>query len=57
MKIRQQTLDRIVAHAVEDLPNECCGLLLGTTDIIEDAARARNTKRTRQGWSLTSFPR
>ena len=47
MKIRQQTLDLIVAHAVEDLPNECCGLLLGTAEMIEDAVRARNTKRSR----------
>ena len=47
MKIRQAVLDRIVAHAVEDLPNECCGLLIGTKDIIEDAARARNTKRSK----------
>ena len=47
MKIRKEILDQIVAHAVEDLPNECCGLLLGTADIIEDAARARNTRRSR----------
>lgn len=47
MKIRQQVLDRIVAHAVEDLPNECCGLLIGNTEIVEDAARARNIKRSR----------
>ena len=47
MRIRQAVLDRIVAHAVEDLPNECCGLLIGTRDMVEDAARARNTKRSR----------
>jgi [CysO sulfur-carrier protein]-S-L-cysteine hydrolase len=47
VKIRKEILDQIVAHAVEDLPNECCGLLLGTAEIIEDAARARNTKRSR----------
>jgi proteasome lid subunit RPN8/RPN11 len=40
-------LARIVAHAVEDIPNECCGLLIGTAEIVEDAARARNTKRSR----------
>ena len=40
-------MNRIVAHAVEDLPNECCGLLIGSADIIEDVARARNTKRSR----------
>ena len=47
MKIRQAALDRIVAHAVEDLPNECCGLLIGTKDVVEDVARARNTKRSK----------
>ena len=47
MKIRQNVLDRIVAHAVEDLPNECCGLLLGNAEIVEDVARARNVKRSR----------
>jgi len=47
MKIRQAVLDRIVAHAVEDLPDECCGLLIGTHEIVEDASRARNAKRSR----------
>jgi [CysO sulfur-carrier protein]-S-L-cysteine hydrolase len=47
MKIRQAVLDRIVAHAVEDLPNECCGLLIGTREVVEDASRARNVKRSR----------
>jgi proteasome lid subunit RPN8/RPN11 len=40
-------MDQILAHAVEDLPNECCGLLIGTPEIVEDAARARNAKRSR----------
>jgi proteasome lid subunit RPN8/RPN11 len=47
VKIRQDVLTKIVAHAVEDLPNECCGLLIGTTEMVEDASRARNTKRSR----------
>jgi proteasome lid subunit RPN8/RPN11 len=47
VKIRQDVLAKIVAHAVEDLPNECCGLLIGTADMVEDASRARNTKRSR----------
>ena len=38
---------RMLAHAVEDLPNECCGLLIGNADIVEDAARARNMRRSR----------
>ena len=40
-------MDQIVAHAVEDLPNECCGLLIGSAEVVEDASRARNAKRSR----------
>jgi [CysO sulfur-carrier protein]-S-L-cysteine hydrolase len=29
MKISQQLIDEMVAHAREDLPNECCGLVGG----------------------------
>jgi proteasome lid subunit RPN8/RPN11 len=47
VKIRQDVIARIVAHAVEDLPNECCGLLIGTSEVVEDAVRARNMKRSR----------
>jgi proteasome lid subunit RPN8/RPN11 len=47
VKIRKSVLERIVAHAVDDLPNECCGLLIGTPDVVEDASRARNMKRSR----------
>jgi proteasome lid subunit RPN8/RPN11 len=47
VKIRKHILEQIVAHAVADLPNECCGLLIGTAEMIEDAARARNTTRSR----------
>ena len=29
MKIARDLLDEIVAHAVRDAPNECCGLIVG----------------------------
>jgi [CysO sulfur-carrier protein]-S-L-cysteine hydrolase len=29
MKISQRLIDEMVAHAREDLPNECCGLVSG----------------------------
>jgi proteasome lid subunit RPN8/RPN11 len=29
MKISQQLIDEMVAHAREDLPNECCGMVGG----------------------------
>jgi [CysO sulfur-carrier protein]-S-L-cysteine hydrolase len=47
VKIRQKVMEEILAHALEDLPNECCGLLIGTAEMVEHAARARNSKRSR----------
>ena len=46
MKIRKTIFDQIVAHALEERPNECCGLLIGTSDVVEDAVRARNVRRS-----------
>jgi len=46
VKIRQTIFDQIVAHALEERPNECCGLLIGTSDVVEDAVRARNVRRS-----------
>jgi proteasome lid subunit RPN8/RPN11 len=46
VKIRQAIFDQIVAHALDERPNECCGLLIGTADTIEDAVQARNIKRS-----------
>ena len=46
MKIRKTIFDQIVAHALEERPNECCGLLIGTSEVVEDAVRARNVRRS-----------
>jgi [CysO sulfur-carrier protein]-S-L-cysteine hydrolase len=46
VKIRQDALNRIVAHAIEEKPNECCGLLIGTADVVHDVMRARNVRRS-----------
>jgi proteasome lid subunit RPN8/RPN11 len=46
VKIRQDALDRIVAHAAEEKPNECCGLLIGDADTVHDVVRARNARRS-----------
>ena len=42
LRIRQQVIDEVIAHAHADAPNECCGLLLGTGDEINEVVRARN---------------
>ncbi len=42
MKIAPDALDDIVAHAAVSAPAECCGLLIGSSDTIVRAFRARN---------------
>ena len=42
MNISQQLVDEIVAHAREDLPNECCGLIGGSEGVARRVYRARN---------------
>jgi proteasome lid subunit RPN8/RPN11 len=43
--ILQSAVDAIVAHAQETAPDECCGLLVGACDRIDQAIRARNLER------------
>jgi proteasome lid subunit RPN8/RPN11 len=42
MKIAKGLIDEIVAHAREDLPNECCGLVGGADGVARSVYRARN---------------
>ena len=42
MKIRRAAVNAMLDHARNELPNECCGFLLGTQDTIEEATRATN---------------
>ena len=34
--------DEVIAHAREDAPRECCGILIGTRDRVVGAVRAAN---------------
>jgi proteasome lid subunit RPN8/RPN11 len=34
--------DAMIAHARDEAPNECCGLLIGTSDLIDECVPARN---------------
>jgi [CysO sulfur-carrier protein]-S-L-cysteine hydrolase len=43
MRIPQPMIDEMVAHAREDLPNECCGLIGGVGDEAQTLYRARNS--------------
>jgi proteasome lid subunit RPN8/RPN11 len=42
LDISQSAVDVVLAHAREALPQECCGLLIGTPLRIDLAHRARN---------------
>jgi proteasome lid subunit RPN8/RPN11 len=42
LHLSQAALDDIVGHARRDAPHECCGLLVGTEDVIDRAVAARN---------------
>jgi [CysO sulfur-carrier protein]-S-L-cysteine hydrolase len=42
MKISQQLVDEIIAHAREDLPNECCGMIGGRDGKATSVVRVEN---------------
>ena len=42
MKISQQLIDEMVAHAREDLPNECCGMIGGRDGVASSVVRVKN---------------
>ncbi len=43
MRISQDLIDEMVAHAGEDLPNECCGMVGGRDGIADAVIRVRNS--------------
>jgi proteasome lid subunit RPN8/RPN11 len=42
--ITRAALDGLVAHARRALPDECCGLLIGSAERIDEAVPARNLR-------------
>jgi [CysO sulfur-carrier protein]-S-L-cysteine hydrolase len=44
MRIARPLLEEIVAHAREDAPNECCGMLAGADATATRVYRARNAE-------------
>ncbi len=44
LTIKQHVIDALVAHAREESPNECCGLLGGTGGVVDASMRAHNLK-------------
>jgi proteasome lid subunit RPN8/RPN11 len=42
VEIRQNALNDIIAHAREEAPDECCGLLVGSDSRVDESVRTRN---------------
>jgi [CysO sulfur-carrier protein]-S-L-cysteine hydrolase len=42
--------EAMIAHARDDAPLECCGLLLGAQGVVEEAVRARNLRHSRTAY-------
>jgi len=40
--VRRAALDAAISHAREAAPAECCGTLLGASDVVSEARPARN---------------
>jgi proteasome lid subunit RPN8/RPN11 len=42
--------EAMIAHARDEAPLECCGLLLGMEGVVEEAVRASNLRRSRTAY-------
>jgi proteasome lid subunit RPN8/RPN11 len=53
MRMSRDHRDALAAHAREDAPDECCGLVWGRDGVIEEVARAENKRHSPYGFELT----
>jgi proteasome lid subunit RPN8/RPN11 len=52
LRLPQAMLDEMVAHAVADLPNEACGIILGKDGVATELRRARNAEASPFRYSI-----
>lgn len=52
MRIAKAVIDEIIAHGVEDLPNESCGLVGGAEGRLNKAHRTRNSEESPLRYSV-----
>lgn len=45
-RIEQQYLDKMIAHAREEAPNECCGVVLGSEGRVQRFVRCTNAEHS-----------
>ena len=46
LRMEKAHADQMVAHSLEEDPNECCGILTGTDDVVSKVHRITNTARS-----------
>ena len=52
MRIARRQWEEMVAHAREDAPNECCGLLRTDHEEVQELVRVENERRSPYGFQL-----
>ncbi len=54
MEITQEQIDEMIAHAREDAPNECCGMVAGADGVATRVVRVANAEKSPFRYSLGS---
>ena len=52
MRLSSDNWDEIVAHARDEAPNECCGVIRMREGVVHDVRRATNERNSPYGYSL-----
>ena len=52
MRLSRDNWDEIVAHARDEAPNECCGVITPRDGAVKDVRRAENERASPYGYSL-----
>ena len=52
MRVPKPVYDELLAHAREDAPNECCGLIGGSDSVAKTVYRARNAEASPLRYNL-----
>ncbi len=52
LRIAQSLIDEIVAHARDDMPNECCGMIGGADGVAQTVYRAANAEASPLRYSI-----
>ena len=52
LKLPQDNVDEMIAHAKEDVPNECCGIIAGKDGVAKKLYRAINAEASPYRYSV-----